>query len=176
MHARSGWRRGGHLCRVAGNTVWSYWQVTSRSSEVNFTKNYTLLYLSFFSLNMSTCIITDLSNALQIISFLTYLNTVNNQGNRTADGATVSKASNRETGAMKRHAEKCSLGVRVGKSKRRRPTAHFYSSTIWWDRQRRRKTEDAVRRRIDWQFLRPCHYLIGYRPGHVTDTCLYISS
>jgi len=30
---------------VAGNTVWSYWQVTSRSSEVNFTKNYTLLYL-----------------------------------------------------------------------------------------------------------------------------------
>ena len=34
----------GHLCRVADNTVWSYWQVTSRSSEVNFTKNYTLLY------------------------------------------------------------------------------------------------------------------------------------
>ena len=40
--------RGGHLCRVAGNAVWSYWQVTSRSSEVNFTKNYTLLYLFTF--------------------------------------------------------------------------------------------------------------------------------
>ena len=43
--ARLGWRRGGHLCRVADNTVWSHWQVASRSSEVNFTKNYTLLYL-----------------------------------------------------------------------------------------------------------------------------------
>jgi len=32
-------------CRVADNTVWSHWQVASRSSEVNFTKNYTLLYL-----------------------------------------------------------------------------------------------------------------------------------
>jgi len=42
--ARLGWRRGGHLCRVADNTVWSHWQVTFRSSEVNFTKNYTLLY------------------------------------------------------------------------------------------------------------------------------------
>ena len=40
-----GWRRGGHLCRVADNTVWSHWQVASRSSEMNFTKNYTLLYL-----------------------------------------------------------------------------------------------------------------------------------
>jgi len=28
-------RRGGHLCRVAYNTVWSNWQVASRSSEVN---------------------------------------------------------------------------------------------------------------------------------------------
>ena len=37
----------GHLCRVADNTVWSHWQVASRSSEVNFTKNYTLLYLFF---------------------------------------------------------------------------------------------------------------------------------
>jgi len=37
-------RRGGHLCRVADNTVWSHWQVASRSSEVNFTKNYTLLF------------------------------------------------------------------------------------------------------------------------------------
>jgi len=43
--ARLGWRRGGHLCRVADNTVWSHWQVASRSSEVNFTKKYTLLYL-----------------------------------------------------------------------------------------------------------------------------------
>jgi len=25
-------------------TLWSHWQVASRSSEVNFTKNYTLLY------------------------------------------------------------------------------------------------------------------------------------
>jgi len=40
-----GWRRGGHLCRVADNTVWSHWQVASRSSGVNFTKNYTLLTL-----------------------------------------------------------------------------------------------------------------------------------
>jgi len=38
-------RRGGHLCRVADNTVWSHWQVASRSSEVNFTKNYTLLFV-----------------------------------------------------------------------------------------------------------------------------------
>ena len=36
-----------HLCRVADNTVWSHLQVASRSSEVNFTKNYTLLYLLF---------------------------------------------------------------------------------------------------------------------------------
>jgi len=41
---RLGWRRGGHLCRVSDNTVWSHWQVAFRSSEVNFTKNYTLLY------------------------------------------------------------------------------------------------------------------------------------
>jgi len=41
------WRRGGHLCRVADNTVWSHWQLASHSFEVNFTKNYTLLYLSF---------------------------------------------------------------------------------------------------------------------------------
>ena len=34
-----GWGEG-HLCRVADNTVWSHWQVASRSSEVNFTKNY----------------------------------------------------------------------------------------------------------------------------------------
>jgi len=32
---------------VADNTVWSHWQVASRSSEVNFTKNYMLLYLFF---------------------------------------------------------------------------------------------------------------------------------
>jgi len=32
---------------VADNTVWSHWQVASRSSEVNFTKNYTLLYLFY---------------------------------------------------------------------------------------------------------------------------------
>ena len=38
-------KAGGHLCRVADNTVWSHWQVASRSSEVNFTKNYTLFYL-----------------------------------------------------------------------------------------------------------------------------------
>jgi len=43
-----GWRRGGHLCRVADNTVWSHWQVASRSSEVNFTKNYTLLFYLFY--------------------------------------------------------------------------------------------------------------------------------
>jgi len=30
--------------------VWSHWQVASRSSEVNFTKNYTLLYLLPFYL------------------------------------------------------------------------------------------------------------------------------
>ena len=35
------------LPRVADNTVWSHWQVASRSSEVNFTKNYTLLYLFY---------------------------------------------------------------------------------------------------------------------------------
>ena len=40
-------RRGGHHCRVADNTVWSHWQVASRSSDVNFTKNYTLLYLFY---------------------------------------------------------------------------------------------------------------------------------
>jgi len=28
-------------------TLWSHWQVASRSSEVNFTKNYTLLYLFY---------------------------------------------------------------------------------------------------------------------------------
>jgi len=39
------WRQGGHLCLVAGNTVWSHWQVASRSFEVNFTKNYMLLFL-----------------------------------------------------------------------------------------------------------------------------------
>jgi len=43
-----GWRRGGHLCRVADNTVWSHWQVASRSSEVNFAKNYTLLFTFLF--------------------------------------------------------------------------------------------------------------------------------
>jgi len=32
-----GWRRDGHLCRVAGNTVWSHWQVASRSSKNSFT-------------------------------------------------------------------------------------------------------------------------------------------
>ena len=36
--------RHSHLCRVADNTVWSHWQVASRSSEVNFTNNYTLLF------------------------------------------------------------------------------------------------------------------------------------
>jgi len=42
--ARLGWRRGGHLCRVADNTVWFHWQKASHSgSEVNFTKNYMLL-------------------------------------------------------------------------------------------------------------------------------------
>jgi len=29
--ARLGWRRGGHLCRMADNTVWSQWQVASRT-------------------------------------------------------------------------------------------------------------------------------------------------
>jgi len=48
-----GWRRGGHLCRVADNTVWSHWQVVSRSSEVNFTKNYTLLYHYYFKWHWS---------------------------------------------------------------------------------------------------------------------------
>ena len=43
--AAVGVKAGGHLCRVADNTVWSHWQVASHSSEVNFTKNYTLLYL-----------------------------------------------------------------------------------------------------------------------------------
>ena len=43
-----GWRRSGHLCQVADNTVWSHWQVASRSSEVNFTKNCTLLYLYLY--------------------------------------------------------------------------------------------------------------------------------
>ena len=37
--------RGGHLCQVTDNTVWSHWQVASHSSELNFTKNYMLLYL-----------------------------------------------------------------------------------------------------------------------------------
>ena len=32
------------------NTVWSHWQVASRSSEVNFTKNYALLYLYIYFL------------------------------------------------------------------------------------------------------------------------------
>jgi len=66
VDARLGWRRGGHLCRVNNvlikvtlsrqrhcrgtvNTVWSHWQVASRSSEVNFTKNYTLLYLYLYA-------------------------------------------------------------------------------------------------------------------------------
>ena len=37
-----------HPTEVTDNTVWSHWQVVSRSSEVNFTKNYTLLYLFFY--------------------------------------------------------------------------------------------------------------------------------
>jgi len=44
-------KAGGHLCRMTDNTVWSHWQVASRSSEVNFTKNYTLLYLYLFTLD-----------------------------------------------------------------------------------------------------------------------------
>jgi len=36
--------------RVADNTVRSHWQVASRSSEVNFTKNCMLLYLFFYLL------------------------------------------------------------------------------------------------------------------------------
>ena len=46
-------RQGGHLCRVADNTVWSHWQVASRSSEVNFTKNYTLLFWYVNEVNKS---------------------------------------------------------------------------------------------------------------------------
>jgi len=30
--------------RGVDNTVWSHWQVASRSSEVNLTKNFSLLY------------------------------------------------------------------------------------------------------------------------------------
>ena len=64
--ARLGWRRGGHLCRMAGNTVWSHWQVTSRSSEVNFTKNYTLLSLLVF--NFHGIFISWASNVTKHIS------------------------------------------------------------------------------------------------------------
>jgi len=46
-----GWRRGGHLCRVADNTVLSHWQVASRSSDVNFTKNYSLRSFTFIILD-----------------------------------------------------------------------------------------------------------------------------
>ena len=51
--------RGGHLCRVADNTVWSHWQVASHSSEVNVTKNYTLIFfflIFILALSLSSCI------------------------------------------------------------------------------------------------------------------------
>ena len=36
--------RGGRLCRVTGNTVWSHWHVNSRSSEMGFINCYTCYY------------------------------------------------------------------------------------------------------------------------------------
>jgi len=48
-----GWRRGGHLCRVADNTVWSHWQVASRSSEVNSRRTIRSFTFLFFFLPYS---------------------------------------------------------------------------------------------------------------------------
>ena len=50
-----GWGEGGAVTSVRWQiTLWSHWQVASRSSEVNFTKNYTLLYLSFFTFSLAS--------------------------------------------------------------------------------------------------------------------------
>ena len=43
-----GWGEDGAVTSVGWQIpvcVWSHWQVASRSSDVNFTKNYTLLYI-----------------------------------------------------------------------------------------------------------------------------------
>ena len=42
--------RGGRLCRVAGNTVWSHWHVNSRSSEMGFINCYTCYYYYYYTL------------------------------------------------------------------------------------------------------------------------------
>ena len=54
---------------MADNTVWSHWQVASRSSEVNFTKNYTLLYLYLLRI-LDTCFTSSLAGWLPNASHL----------------------------------------------------------------------------------------------------------
>jgi len=99
--ARLGWRRGGHLCRVADNTVWSHWQMASRNSEVNFTKNYTLLYLLPCDLS-NGFISSDLEWPLKVISVLLLL--VCTDYARSVSDSYVSCSRNISTSGQKRDA------------------------------------------------------------------------
>jgi len=55
---------------VADNTVWSHWQVASRSSEVIFTKNCTLLYLYLLQRCIMQQRCSSLSLSLSVCSFV----------------------------------------------------------------------------------------------------------